>query len=335
MASPETALLQELIEQYNYPVVLCTADGTIRYANREANQLIASGKLVGQSVIWADPPYIELNHEKIVLEEQPLQSKNLRWLFLLPETQLKKEKLLQIPHKWDKILQELADRNYELDEFIHRVSHDIRAPLTTLLGLIDIMRNIFLHNPEMLKELLEKMEITIKKLDRYVENLHDYLKNNRQDVRIEPIDIEELLDECLSDLSYLPNFARVRVFYDLPARQVPFQSDRTRLTIILRNLFSNAIKFANVYKNDNHLKISVQVTSEEAIFTVQDNGIGIKPELANQVFDMFFRTDAHAYGAGLGLYIVKKAVERMGGTIAMQSCYGQGTTFTVTLPNHA
>lgn len=338
MASPEMALLQELIEQHDYPVLLCDAQGKVKYANRAAQRLADSGNIIGEQIICSENPYLALGGKQIKLKEQVLQTTALRWFYVPLETDRetkRADKFSLADAGWEEILQELADRNYELDKFIHRISHDIRAPLTTMLGLINIMRTLFINNPEMLKEHFENMENTVKKLDRHVEMMLDYLRTNRAKRNIETVDIEALLDACLEELRYLPNFARMRIYYDLPKQAPPFKSDPMRLTIILRNLLSNAIKFANVHKNDNRLEISVQVTPEKGVFTIKDNGIGIKPELADRVFDMFFRAAADVQGSGLGLYIVKKTVERMGGTIRMQTEYGQGTAFTITLPNYA
>lgn len=237
-------------------------------------------------------------------------------------------------HKLDHVIRELSERNYELDEFVHRVSHNIRAPFTSLLGVIDVMHT-YISNPEMLKELMDKMVTSIKRLDRYVHTLLEYSQANRKTEHIEEINIELLLEDCMASLSYIDNFPRVRVSYNLPREQVLFKSDATRLSIILSNLISNAIKYANVYKNDNRLEITVDISETQARFIIKDNGIGIRPELADKVFDMFFRAHEYAQGSGLGLYIVKQTVSRMGGEIEMQTEYGQGTTFTVTLPNHA
>jgi PAS domain S-box-containing protein len=237
-------------------------------------------------------------------------------------------------HKLDQVIRELSERNYELDEFVHRVSHNIRSPFTSLLGVINIMHT-YIDNPEMLKELMDKMVTSIKRLDRYVHTLLEYSQANRKAENIEEIAIEHLLEDCMDSLRYIDNFPRVRVSYNLPKEHVPFKSDATRLSIILSNLISNAIKYANVYKNDNRLEITVEISPEEGKFIIKDNGIGIRPELADKVFDMFFRAHEYAQGSGLGLYIVKQTVSRMGGKIEMQTEYGHGTTFTVTLPNHA
>lgn len=237
-------------------------------------------------------------------------------------------------HKLDQVIRELSERNYELDEFVHRVSHNIRSPLTSLLGLISVMHT-YINNPEMLRELLDKMVTSVKRLDHYVHTLLEYSQANRKAEHIEEINIESLLEECMTGLSHIDNFPRMRVSYNLPQKHIPFKSDATRLSIILSNLISNAIKYANVYKNDNRLEITVQISQEKGVFIIKDNGIGIRPELADKVFDMFFRAHEYAQGSGLGLYIVKQTVCRMGGEIELQTEYGQGTTFTVTLPNHA
>lgn len=337
MIHAEIQLLQELIEQDKEPVLLCAPTGEIRYANRRASQLLARCPK-GLFATLSESPHLQVNGCRFELQERPLNSPQLRWFTISTNNAELTAENEQVNDRSDENLQavvkELAEKNYELDNFIHRASHDIRAPLTTLLGLIDLMRNLFLHNPEMLKEHFENMETSIKKLDRHVISMLDYLKASRSPRRIEPIDIENLLDECLADLKYLPNFPRVRISYLLSEKNITFRSDPVRLRIMLRNLISNAINYANVYKNDNRLEIAVEITPEKAVFVVKDNGIGIKPELTDKVFDMFFRATAQSTGSGLGLYIVKQTVERMGGEIQMQTEYGQGSTFTLILPNH-
>jgi len=112
-------------------------------------------------------------------------------------------------------------------------------------------------------------------------------------------------------------------------------TDETRLTMVFNNLISNAFKFSALYKEDPFIEISATITPENTTLRVLDNGIGIKQQYLNNIFDMFFRATDSNYGSGLGLYIAKEAVQKMGGEIIVESEYGSGTNFTITLANHS
>jgi signal transduction histidine kinase len=108
-----------------------------------------------------------------------------------------------------------------------------------------------------------------------------------------------------------------------------------RLGIILNNLISNAVKYQNHQEPQPWVKVNAKVTAEQAVILISDNGIGIKPEYMDRMFKLFFRASLQSYGSGLGLYIVKNTVEKLGGTIELASEYGKGSTFTVVIPNSA
>ena len=99
--------------------------------------------------------------------------------------------------------------------------------------------------------------------------------------------------------------------------------------MIFNNLISNAFKFSAHYKEKSFIEIRAEIMSETAIFKVTDNGIGIKQEYLRNIFDMFFRATDSNYGSGLGLYITKEAVQKMGGQIMVESVYGEGTEFII------
>jgi len=103
--------------------------------------------------------------------------------------------------------------------------------------------------------------------------------------------------------------------------------------MIFNNLISNAFKFSAPYKENQFIDISAEIMSETVILKVSDNGIGIKQEYLNNVFDMFYRATDSNYGSGLGLYIAQEAVQKMGGKITIESKYEEGTSFTIILPN--
>jgi signal transduction histidine kinase len=105
------------------------------------------------------------------------------------------------------------------------------------------------------------------------------------------------------------------------------------MMIIFQNLISNAIKYQKPRIDDAYLHISVDISTQQAHICLSDNGIGIEPAYASKIFEMFFRASAGSYGSGLGLYITKQVVEKLKGQIHVASTLGEGTQFTVILPN--
>jgi signal transduction histidine kinase len=124
----------------------------------------------------------------------------------------------------------------------------------------------------------------------------------------------------------------VRSIINIEASEA-FYSDYSRLLIIFNNIIANAVRYRDKWKNDSFLKIDIQVSAERAMITLSDNGIGIRDEYIDKIFKMFFRANAESKGSGLGLYIVKSAIEKLTGTIQVYSKIGEGTTFVIEVPN--
>jgi signal transduction histidine kinase len=114
--------------------------------------------------------------------------------------------------------------------------------------------------------------------------------------------------------------------------QTRMKVDKTRLRIILSNLINNSIKYQDVRKSHRSITIGIRSSSNEHSICVRDNGIGIATEHLAKVFDMFYRASENSSGSGLGLFITQEAVEKIGGTITVESKIGEGTSFTVKLP---
>jgi signal transduction histidine kinase len=113
----------------------------------------------------------------------------------------------------------------------------------------------------------------------------------------------------------------------------PFCSDYSRLLMVFNNIISNAVLYRDTRKEDSYLKIDIQVDAAKATLRFSDNGIGIPEEYVDKIFKMFFRANADSKGSGLGLYIVKGVLEKLEGTVSVQSKVGQGTTFVIEVPN--
>ena len=185
----------------------------------------------------------------------------------------------------EKTLEELEIRNFELDQFVYKVSHDLRAPLTSILGLVNLSK-LDGDNAQSLMGYIELIEKSTLKLDNFIKSLLEYSRSGRADVVTEKIDFEAMISECIEDLKFMKNYDRVSRDISVKGSK-DFYSEPLRLRIILNNIISNAIKYQNV-SADSFLNIEIDLTGEnQAALTFKDNGIGIAKEYQNDVFNMF------------------------------------------------
>ena len=226
---------------------------------------------------------------------------------------------------------ELTKINSELDRFVYSASHDLRAPLMSVKGLL----NMISMDPDKnhLPQYLELMDQSINKLDHFISDIIHYSRNARMEVKLKEIDFNALVDESFESLKFMEGASSVSITRDVSVI-VPFQSDASRLIIIFNNIIANAVRYRDPRK-ESRLHISISSSAEFAILRFTDNGIGVPEEHLDNIFRMFFRASADSKGSGLGLYIVKGVVEKLMGTIEIESTVGLGTTFIVTLPHIA
>jgi signal transduction histidine kinase len=177
------------------------------------------------------------------------------------------------------------------------------------------------------------MNHSIAKLDDTLKEILDYSRNSRQQIVHQKIDFRKIAEESLQRLKYLEGFEIMQTNITIKADGA-FYSDEYRLTVVMNNLISNAINYKDLSKEKCILNISILITKEKALISVEDNGIGIPEEFKPKIFNMFFRGTLRSKGAGLGLYIVKETINKLSGQIAIYSTYGKGTTVQLDLPNH-
>jgi signal transduction histidine kinase len=226
--------------------------------------------------------------------------------------------------------EELKVRNAELDNFVYKVSHDLRAPLSSVLGLVNLAT--LEGNDDNLADYVKIIGQKIKQLDNFISDVLSHSKNLKLDVKIEKIDLELLIENSFKDLDYLKGADTIIKHLDISSEA--FFSDKWRIGEIFRNLISNSIKYRDFEKPNAEIRIKVQTNPDRSIITFSDNGIGISVADQNKIFDMFYRASVQSDGSGLGLYIVKNAVEKIGGLLKITSQLGKGTTFELKLPNH-
>jgi two-component system sensor histidine kinase/response regulator len=226
--------------------------------------------------------------------------------------------------------QELQKINEELNKFVYSVSHDLRSPLTSILGVVNLTR--LLPELSVAGTYFDMIEGRVVKLDNFIKKLIDYYKNARSEEVSDEIDFKIMITSVWDTLKN----QKPDIHFNLSCQQeIPFIGDVFRQEIIFENLISNAIKYQNPSAHSQHINISVDVNEEQARIILSDNGIGIDGKYLDNIFHLFFRTEdsLHTEGTGIGLYIVKEAIEKMNGKITVTSKAMAGTSFEIILPN--
>jgi PAS domain S-box-containing protein len=227
------------------------------------------------------------------------------------------------------IEEELKTRNDELTNFVYKVSHDLRSPLLSVSGLINLMKTSTLDNEQ--RKYISLIEDRVKRLDTFIMDILSHSKNLYTDIQIEKINFKKIIDGAFDDLAYLQNTSRISRKVNISKKA--FYSDPQRLKDIFRNLISNSIQYIHPSKKINTLNIDISISERYASIIIEDNGLGIDKSVCPKIFNMFYRGNEISNGSGIGLYIVNQAVEKIGGNISVESVISQGSKFFITLPN--
>lgn len=228
-----------------------------------------------------------------------------------------------------KVEEELKIRNAELDNFVYKVSHDLRAPLSSILGLVNLAK--LPGNNDNPLEYIDIIGGKVAHLDHFIGDVLSHSKNLKMEVTIKKVDFAHVIDRTFNDLSYLEGAKEISRVVKVDG--IDFYSDPWRISEIFRNLISNAIKYRQTDGVSSEVSIKVHVDHLRAEINFSDNGIGIDEANLNRIFEMFYRATEQSDGSGIGLYIVKNAVDKLGGQISVSSRPGQGTRFNIVLPN--
>ena len=222
---------------------------------------------------------------------------------------------------------ELEKNNDELNRFIYSISHELRAPLVSVIGIVNLVKMENLYHSS--GEYWSLVETCSNKLDYYIQKTLQYYKNNKTRSEESLIEFKPLATELID----LHGYANRDTQFTINVNQtVPFKGDLFRIEVIMGNLISNAIKYQKSNEVNKKVKIDIDVSNEFAEITITDNGVGILNEHLEKIFTQFFKSKNH-HGSGLGLFIVKEALNKIDGRIAVNSSIDHGTTFKITLPN--
>jgi signal transduction histidine kinase len=183
-------------------------------------------------------------------------------------------------------------------------------------------------------EYVEFQKKTILRLDGLITEILHYAKNKSTALQYERIDLEPFIQNALHDHAFSYHSEKVKRIVEV-SQSGFFETDKMRLNMVMNNLISNALKHHNTEQEHPYLKICVQATEKQANIEVSDNGQGIAQDHLNHIFTKFYRVNTKSSGSGFGLYIVKETVEKLGGTIRVESKMGVGTSFFIVIPNGA
>jgi signal transduction histidine kinase len=225
--------------------------------------------------------------------------------------------------------QKLEKAHKELDRFLYTTSHDLKAPIASILGLTYLGKLEF--GEERARMFMGLIEERIRKLDGVISDILSLSKTKKFGVRIEPVRLRDLLDDVVADIKFNKNASAIRLDYEYDPTHV-FRSDYSQMKIVMCNLMGNAVKYHNLDQESPYIRVTFKRIDDLLVeIAVADNGQGIQEENLPKIFEMFYRASQSTEGTGLGLYIVQEALNKIKGSITVESTYGKGSIFTIQL----
>ena len=224
----------------------------------------------------------------------------------------------------------LEKTNRALDSFVYSVSHDIRSPLSSIQGIINLMR----LDPQDMDKYIELVESSVNRLEDFTGDILAYSRNSRSDLKLNSVDVTSIIEKSINGIKFLDEKNRITFIkeFKLNAR---FVTDAWRLEVILGNIISNAVKYSDLSKESPYVRIRATIENHGLNIYIEDNGIGIAENHMDKIYDMFYRATESSNGSGLGLYIVNETVEFLHGKIDIKSKLQQGTKINIKLPDLA
>lgn len=224
---------------------------------------------------------------------------------------------------------ELIHANKQLDQVIYKTTHDLKGPVMSALGLINLAENAPVEQRE---EYLGLIKRSLLKLNSFIEEMHHFFRSEKLALQRNRVEVGKIIHDEIHDLKNLYRADKIRIEVKVDEGS-DFFSDAIRVKTVVTNLLTNAIKYADPEKTGSFIKVVAKVRAEFCEIIVSDNGIGIDSEHLDKIFDLFHRATSVSHGTGIGLFIVKDTIERLKGTIEVQSEIGIGTTFRMEIPN--
>ena len=230
----------------------------------------------------------------------------------------------------DEQAEQLSKVNNQMEKFLYSTSHDLRSPISTIMGLVNLMRLEI--KDQKVNDYVSKIESSATKLDNTIQNIISYSKSTYQRLKSERVCFEPIIFQIIDSHRKKPDFHNIKIDVSVTGNSI-FFTDAVRLSTIIEKIIDNAIVFYDPNKSMPFIRINANVAHDKMILEVADNGIGIGKSYLNDIFSMFFKASQSSKGAGLGLFLVKEATAKLNGQIEVESDIGFGTVFRVTIPN--
>ncbi|MBT30472.1 MAG: hypothetical protein CMO01_12505 [Thalassobius sp.] len=223
--------------------------------------------------------------------------------------------------------------NKELDHFVYSASHDLRAPIVTVKGLMSLIETE--TDDKIKEEYLKKANTCLNRLDHFITDILRISRNARVVPVLTEINIRSLIEEIYENYEFEYPTNDFDKIIEVVNEDISIISDEHRVKVIIDNLVANALRYHRTYSVKPFVKIQVKIDLDAILIKVSDNGVGILDKELPKIYDMFYRATDYKHGSGLGLYIVKEMLDRLSGEINVSSTVGKGTTFSVLIPNKA
>ncbi len=280
---------------------------------------------------------ISLMNNEILAQNEELTSQNdqivtQREELINTQKQLKKvnnnlEKMVvERTEKLESTINDLNKLVLDLDRFVYSASHELSAPLRSIAGLVNISK--VEKDNHRIQEYLDHIELSTQKMEAVIKSILNYSRNTHMDPDLEEIKLKPFVDEIIFELKSFSIHNKI-IFNNCIKDECVLTTDIQRLKIILQNIIGNAIKYSDPNKSESYISIEFKKENDKNKIIVNDNGKGIKKDRIDKIFNMYYRGTAASQGSGLGLFIVKEMIQRLGGEILVTSKDGIGTTFTL------
>jgi signal transduction histidine kinase len=223
-----------------------------------------------------------------------------------------------------------VQRNGDLKDFIYRSSHDIRSPLATIKGFINLAQSD-VSDPEAVLNYLSKISGVVEKQDLMLGGLMQVSGTIEGKPKPEKIELGKLVSEVLENIKRA-EYAKGIYTEEIIQQGLQIETDKLMLTTVIENLVSNAMKYRRRQQEDSFVRLEAFKHKKGVLIKVSDNGQGIADDWKEKIFKLFTRASTEVNGFGLGLYIVRNSVEMLGGKISVSSELRKGSVFSVWLP---
>lgn len=226
---------------------------------------------------------------------------------------------------------QLQDKNDELQLFVYKASHDLKSPVSSMISVMNLLKKS--NNITEMQLYIKMVDECITKLNTIISDLLVLGQITYGELECEKVDVKELVDTILKSIEFIKEFKNVHFDIKIEETASSVITERGLLRTIFLNLIDNAIKYSKKRDEPSYIRIRITGYKKGILFSLEDNGIGIAQHQQENVWKMFYRATAISKGSGLGLYIVKTSVTKLGGTIALESEFDKGSTFKVYIPS--